>query len=105
MRAASVAFQKVVYFSEGVMSKVTIRQRNQVTLPAEALAALGVSVGDVGEAYLEGNALVLRFQDRQAAKDSLRRAFGAAPGVWGASAEEIDEMLDRDRRSWDRSED
>lgn len=84
------------------MSKVTIRQRNQVTLPAEMLAALGVSVGDVGEAFVQGGALVLRFRDRQAAQESVERAFGACSGMWGSSAREIDESLAADRRSWDR---
>lgn len=85
------------------MAKVTIRQRNQVTLPADALAALGVGVGDVGEAYLQGNALILRFRDPQAARESIDRAFGAASGVWGSTTGEIHQTLDRDRRSWDRS--
>lgn len=84
------------------MSKVTIRQRNQVTLPAEMLAALGVSVGDVGEAFVQGGALVLRFRDRQAAQESVERAFGACSGMWGSSARKIDESLAADRRSWDR---
>ena len=84
------------------MAKVTIRLRNQVTLPADALAALGVGVGDVGEAFVHGNALVLRFHNSQEARESVERAFGAAPGVWGASPEEVEETLDRDRRSWNR---
>lgn len=102
MLMETVQFQKIYEFSEGIMGKVTIRQRNQVTLPAEMLAALGVSVGDVGEVFVQGGALVLKFRDRQAAQESVERAFGACSGVWGSSAREIDESLAADRRSWDR---
>jgi len=84
------------------MARVTIRQRNQLTLPAEAVTALGVRAGDVGEATVQGNALIIRFRSRGAARRAVERAYGAASGAWGRTHEETQQAIERDRQSWNR---
>jgi bifunctional DNA-binding transcriptional regulator/antitoxin component of YhaV-PrlF toxin-antitoxin module len=84
------------------MAAITIRQRNQITLPPEAVAALGLRVGDTGEATVQGNAVIIRFRSREAARSGLERAYGALTGVWGSTHEEIQATIDRDRDSWER---
>lgn len=84
------------------MPYVTVRQRNQITLPSEAVAALGLRVGDTGEVTVQGNAVIIRFRSREAARAAVERAHGALKGVWGTSHDEIQAAIDRDRASWNR---
>lgn len=84
------------------MGHVTVRQRNQITLPPEAVEELGLRVGDTGEVTVQGNALIIRFRSRQAARAAVERAYGALKGVWGTTYEEIQATIDRDRASWNR---
>lgn len=103
MTPHAVSFLKTINFQKGTMADVTIRQRNQVTLPREALEALGVGVGDVGEVVVQGNAVILRFRDAGAALQTVADTYGAARGSWGATPDEIEETLARDRGSWNRA--
>jgi hypothetical protein len=51
---------------------------------------------------VHGNAVVIRFRSREAARSGLERAYGALTGVWGSTHEEIQGTIDQDRDSWDR---
>ena len=102
MTTPALDFQKTCRFSEDVMARVTVRQRNQLTIPPEAVVALGVNVGDVGEATVQGNALIVRFRTRESAQRALAHAYGSAAGVWGTSHEETEDAIERDRASWNR---
>jgi len=102
MTTTDLGFQKFATFSEDSMGHVTVRQRNQITLPPEVVEALGLHVGDTGEVSVQGNAVIIRFRSREAARAAVERAYGALRGVWGTTHEEIQATIDRDRASWNR---
>lgn len=69
--------------------QVTLRAKRQITLPAEICQALGISVGDQLEIWLEGEMLMAR-PKRAVAREALRelREVLAESGV---SEEELEE--------------
>lgn len=77
--------------------EVTIRPKNQITLPAEIAERLGVHAGDrILFSLLEGEALP------RAEVRPLRRSYaGILRGVYGENEEEIEAYIRGERESWD----
>jgi len=77
------------------MTLVTIKDKFQVTLPAKLRARLGVRVGDLMDATVHEDGILLRPKavvDRHAVADDLERmlrATAVAPGDRGRSEEAI----------------
>lgn len=57
--------------SEALKAEVVVRERRQITLPADLCRQLGIRVGDHLEVRLEGNALIAR-PKRTTALQALR---------------------------------
>lgn len=80
------------------MPLVRLRAKNQITLPAKAVARIGVKEGDILHVAADGDRLVItakELRDRGPAY-TMSDLFGAASGLYG-SADEIDTDIDRGR--------
>lgn len=79
----------------GVQAEVGLRPRNQVTLPEEIAARLGVEPGD---------RLVFEWDeahpDRAQVRVIRRSYYGALEGIYGETAEEVAAYLRGERESW-----
>lgn len=77
-------------------TEATVRLKNQITLPAEIVARLGIEPGDhLLFSLLEGEALP-RVEMRP-----LRRSYaGIARGLYGKSDEDVDRYVREERESW-----
>jgi len=86
--------------------EVVLRQRHQITLPADICEQLGVDTGDRLELWIEGDLLVAR-PKRSAARAALRelRATFAASGVSAAQLEEHARRLRQQARPKTRGQD
>jgi AbrB family looped-hinge helix DNA binding protein len=64
------------------MALITVKDKFQVTIPAKLRARIGVRVGDLMEATIHENGILLRPKavvDRDAVADHLERVLRAAP--------------------------
>lgn len=76
------------------MPLVRLRAKNQITLPAQALGAIGAREGDILEVAAEGARLVItakELRDRGRTY-SMTDLLGAASGVYD-SADDIDREI------------
>ena len=89
-----------------VMSQVKLREKGQVTIPAELLQEWSrknhVSTNDVMEATLANGVLMLIPKKRHATKRDIMSFAGIGKGLWGDSVEEVDATLKEIRNSWTR---
>ena len=69
--------------------RLSLREKRQITLPAELCDALGVKPGDFLDARVEGNSIVLR-SSRKAALDALKEISRALREA-GVTLEELQE--------------
>ena len=96
------------YFFKGrvVMQQVKIREKGQVTIPAELLQEWShknhVFINDSVDATLANGVLMLIPKQRNANKRSMMSYAGVAKGVWGDTPEEVDANLKEIRNSWTR---
>lgn len=88
------------------MPQVKIREKGQVTIPAELLQEWSnknhVSVNDSMEAALVNGVLMLIPQKRHAAKRDIMSFAGVGKGLWGDTPAEIDASINEMRDSWTR---
>ena len=87
------------------MSRVTIKQKYQVTIPVSLRSRLELQEGDVLEAREQDGAILLIPQVVVSRKEpgnrrSLSAYVGSARGLL-SSVEEIDEFIDHERRQWE----
>jgi antitoxin component of MazEF toxin-antitoxin module len=83
------------------MSQIRIRERNQLTLPAAITTAANLQPDDALEVDY-ANGVITLVPVRKAPRRSIADFVGSAKGVWGETAEQIDEHLRTERDSWDR---
>lgn len=80
---------------------VSLRDRRQITLPAEIVAAAGLSINDTLEVSLINGRIVLQpTHSAAAAPRSMSRFLGATRGLYGDSAEAADAYLREQRDAW-----
>jgi antitoxin ChpS len=84
---------------EAGMAKIS--SKHQITLPIETVRRLGLEPGDRLAVRVEGDRIVLRPQPR----DWVKYYRGSMKGVYGSTAEEIDEYIRKERESWRNRED
>lgn len=82
------------------MARVTVRQRNQLTIPMDIARAAGIHEGSVCTMEMVNGSVVITPAGVNA--PSLDSFAGVAHGVWGSTAAHIDRALSADRGSWDR---
>jgi len=88
------------------MRQVKLREKGQVTIPAELLQEWNqknqVSIHDVMEARLANGVLMLIPKKRQAAKRSVMSFAGIGKGLWGNTPVQVDASIQEIRNSWVR---
>lgn len=73
---------------------VRLRDRRQITLPADIVAAAGLQTHDTLEVRVVNGVIQLTpSAATQAPVRSMSRFLGAAQGVYGSTAEEVDEGI------------
>lgn len=80
---------------------VSLRDRRQITLPAEVVAAVGLELNDTMQVRVVNGTIVLkpsRLADARPA--SMARFVGAARSAFGSSAEEADALVRQERDAW-----
>jgi len=85
------------------MSAATIhlRDRRQITLPAEVVAAVGLSTDDALDVrVVEGSILLVPRRSAQNPARSMSRFVGAGRGVFGQTAADADALVRDLRDEW-----
>lgn len=77
-----------------------ISSKNQITLPVAAVRQLGLRPGDRLTVRLEDNRIVLKPRP----KNWVEYYRGRLRGVYGATVEEMDEYVRKERESWQSRE-
>ncbi len=83
------------------MSTISLRDRRQITLPAEVVAAMGLQTNDALDVSVV-NGVIHLVPVAAAARHapSLRRFLGATAGLYGQDAEQADHYVRQQRDSW-----
>lgn len=88
------------------MAQVKLREKGQVTIPAELLQEWSkknhVSINDSMEARLANGVLMLIPQKRRAEKRTVMSFAGVGKGLWGNTPAEVDANIKEIRDSWAR---
>lgn len=85
------------------MTRVTVREKHQITLPMAIVRAAHIRTNDVlAVAYKNGVITLATASAAPAKRKSLMDYAGSAKGVYGKSIEEVRAYLDNERASWDR---
>jgi bifunctional DNA-binding transcriptional regulator/antitoxin component of YhaV-PrlF toxin-antitoxin module len=83
------------------MSIVNLRDRRQITLPPDIVSAAGLQVNDPLEVSLINGVIQLVPAGKgRGAQRSISRFLGAAGGVYGQTAAEVDAYVREQRDSW-----
>lgn len=88
------------------MPQVKLREKGQVTIPAELLQEwnrkYNVAANDSVEVSLSNGVLMMIPSTRQATKRDVMSFAGIGKGLWGDSAQDIDANIQKLRDSWAR---
>lgn len=83
------------------MSTITLRERRQITLPAEVVAAVGLRINDELDVRVVDG--VIQMSPRAGAsprRPAMSRFLGATAGLYGQDADEADACVRQQRDSW-----
>jgi bifunctional DNA-binding transcriptional regulator/antitoxin component of YhaV-PrlF toxin-antitoxin module len=83
------------------MTQITVRQRNQVTIPKAIAEAAGIGEGVVCDMQYADGVITIRLPEHRPPVDFMQYA-GIGRGLWGETAEEIDRNIRELRDEWDR---
>lgn len=83
------------------MSTIILRERRQITLPAEVVSAAGLHTNDTLEVSVVNGVIQLVPAARaNETVPAMRRFLGATAGLYGQSAEDADAYVRQQRESW-----
>jgi antitoxin component of MazEF toxin-antitoxin module len=82
------------------MARVTIRQRNQLTIPVDIAKALSLEEGSLCTMELINGTIVITPPGADTAP--ITNFSGVARGAWGDTAADVERTLAADRGSWNR---
>ena len=89
------------------MPYIQVKQKYQVTIPTNVREAIGIHEGDTLEARAENGNIVLVPQlthERRAAGKrnmDISQYIGSMKGTYGATTQEMDQYIHKERHSWD----
>ena len=83
------------------MPEITVRQRNQITIPKAIAEEAGIAEGAVGDLSYANGVITISFRGHRPPIDISQYA-GVLAGVWGDTPEEIDQNIRETRDSFDR---
>lgn len=88
------------------MLKVKLREKGQVTIPAELLQEWGrknhVATNDSLEVHLSNGVLMLIPSKRHTGKRDIMSFAGVGKGLWGNTQDDIESTIQELRNSWTR---
>jgi hypothetical protein len=88
------------------MLQVKLREKGQVTIPAELLQEWSrtnqVATNDTMEVNLSNGVLMLIPSKRHATKRDIMSFAGVGKGLWGSTQDEIETTIQDLRSSWTR---
>jgi bifunctional DNA-binding transcriptional regulator/antitoxin component of YhaV-PrlF toxin-antitoxin module len=88
------------------MLQVKIREKGQITIPAEVLQEWRiknqVNTHDVLNVSLSNGVLMLVPSQKTAAKRDMLSFAGSGKGLWGQTEQEIESSISEVRKSWSR---
>ena len=84
------------------MTRITVRQRNQVTIPQAIAEEAGISAGVVCDMQYANGVITIRLADHRMPGEGIMRFAGIGRGAWGATPEEVERTIAEDHASWER---
>ncbi len=84
------------------MSKIRVRLKNQITIPARIAEEANIKPDDIIEISCSNGVVTLVPVNRKDRKKSVMDYAGIARGLWGQTTDEIEASLASDRDSWER---
>ena len=83
------------------MTTISLRDRRQITLPAEVVSAAGLQTNDTLEvSVVNGIIQLVPVAGANRSRRNMRRFLGATAGLYGQSAEDADAYVRQQRDSW-----
>lgn len=84
------------------MAAVQLRDRRQITLPSEVVAAAALQVNDALEvSYVNGVIQLVPLKAKKKPVD-MRKYIGLLKGMYGNTTEEMNAYVRNERDSWER---
>jgi bifunctional DNA-binding transcriptional regulator/antitoxin component of YhaV-PrlF toxin-antitoxin module len=83
------------------MTEITVRQRNQVTIPKAIAEAAGIEEGTVCDMQYANGVITIQLPEHRPPVDVMQYA-GIGRGLWGETPEEVDRTIRALRDEWDR---
>ena len=84
------------------MSLVKVRPKGQVTIPADILKQWHIQINQQVNITLVNGVVTLTPENRLENKKSILSYAGIGKGLWGDSAEEIEDFIHNERESWEK---
>ena len=84
------------------MTEITVRQRNQITIPKAIAEEAGIAEGAVGDLSYANGVITIAFRGHSREPFDVSRYIGIGKGLWGDTVEEIDRTIAEDHASWER---
>jgi AbrB family looped-hinge helix DNA binding protein len=84
------------------MSKVRVRNKNQITIPARIAETANIKPDDLLEITTKNGVITLIPATRAQKQQSALSYAGIARGLWGETTDEIEAELNKSRNSWER---
>jgi bifunctional DNA-binding transcriptional regulator/antitoxin component of YhaV-PrlF toxin-antitoxin module len=84
------------------MTEITVRQRNQITIPKAIAEEAGIAEGAVGDLSYANGVITISFRAHPREPFDVSQYIGIGKGLWGDSVEEIDRTLREQRDTADR---
>ena len=84
------------------MPEIRLRPKHQVTLPANLVRRANIQLDDkLDVSYVNGSIILTPIAVRRTQPEIMAYA-GIASGLWGNTAQEIDQALDCTKSGWER---
>ena len=84
------------------MPRVRMRERNQLTIPKAITEAAGLQPNDALDVTYVNGVIIIVPVRKAAKKFSIKEFVGSAKGIYGKTAEDIDQYILNERDSWER---
>ena len=81
---------------------LTVREKNQVTIPRATAPAVGIEPGTTFDMQYGNGGIMMTRSEHCGPVDALEQYAGIGKGLWGLTNNEIAESLEHDRDTWER---
>ncbi len=81
---------------------LAVREKNRVTIPRATAQAAGIEPGTTFDIQYVNGVITMTLSEHRKPGDSLEQYAGIGRGLWGHTASDVAESLERDRATWER---